>query len=257
MDNPNSSNMERKESFMFSHRSLVSRGSAIRVAVPIAIGTAAALAMLSAGNARANMIQNGDFSANASDFVTYPGYTSYGNGSAGITGWTVGSTGNDGINGPDTGFYSNPGAGNSPEPFAPTSTAGVRDFLFMQSTGASASQSVSTSAGQEYMLSYDAAARSGEAGSDAIEVILTDLVGNTQITSQSPAIADTGFNSFTVNFTAPSASTAVEFLNNSSYSSGTVDVSNVSLAAVPEPATLGVFAIGGLGLLMLKRRKAV
>ncbi len=32
-------------------------------------------------------------------------------------------------------------------------------------------------------------------------------------------------------------------------------VSNFSLTAVPEPASLGLFAVGGLGLLLLKRRK--
>ena len=46
-------------------------------------------------------------------------------------------------------------------------------------------------------------------------------------------------------------------------STGTYDevrISNASLAEtapVPEPATLGLVALGGLGLLLLKRRKAV
>ena len=38
---------------------------------------------------------------------------------------------------------------------------------------------------------------------------------------------------------------------------GTLYLDNVSVTAVPEPATLGLVAVGGLGLLLLKRRKAV
>ena len=47
---------------------------------------------------------------------------------------------------------------------------------------------------------------------------------------------------------------------NNSGVTGTLYLDNVSvtgLSPVPEPATLGLFALGGLGLLLLKRRKAV
>ncbi|MGC9259195.1 MAG: DUF642 domain-containing protein [Phycisphaerae bacterium] len=213
----------------------------------------AGLSLFSAGNTQANMIQNGDFSANAASYTTSPGYSTAGYQTSpnGPTGWTISDV-HVGVNGPGTGF--------SAEPFAPTSTSGVNDFVFIQNQNVNLYQTVATTAGQAYTLTYDAAARSGETA-DVLNVILTDATNSNQITIQTPAISDASFTPFTLDFVAPSLSTTVEFLNqtaNSPITGGfTVDVSNISLAAVPEPATLGVFAIGGLGLLLLKRRKAV
>ncbi len=45
--------------------------------------------------------------------------------------------------------------------------------------------------------------------------------------------------------------------SNNGSSIGTVDNFVLSSPSVPEPATMGLFAIGGLGLLLLKRRKTV
>ncbi len=221
--------------------------------VPVAIGTLAMLGM-PAGVASANIITNGDFSANAAAYTTSPGYSASPNPAA-PTGWTVFGSTFAGVNGTDTGV----GA-----PFAPTSTVGVNDFAFIQEGNDIAydgvKQTVSTTAGQPYTLTYDASGRAGDvSGTDVLEVILTDTTNNNQITTQTPAITQAAFNVFTLNFTAPSASTNVEFLNaypNYNYGS-TVDVTNVAMAAVPEPACLGVLAIGGLGLLLLKRRRAV
>ena len=252
MDSSHSSNMERKESFMFSHRSLVSRGFSLGAVVPIAIGTAAALAMLSAGNARANMILNGDFSANAASYTAYPGGSTSPNPSS-PTNWTAyTANGTVGVNGLDTGFYNNNGS-----PFAPTSVGTIRDFAFMQVLYSQIGQTVGTADGQAYTLSYEGAARAGETGV-LLDVTITDATNNNVVATQTATITSTAFTSNTLTFVAPSLYTTVTFANATSpVGDNTVDVSNVSLVAVPEPAALGVFAIGGMGLLLLKRRKAV
>ena len=215
----------------------------------LAAGAVAGLAMLSAGNAQANLILNGDFSANASSYTASPGYSTNPNPSSPAD-WTVNGAGS-GVNGPDAGSAVG-------TPFAPVSTAVVRDFNFLQGGGVYSSQTVTTTASQAYTLAFAAAQRDGNT-SAVLEVILTDATNSQQITTLTPAtITDTGFNNFSLNFTAPSASTTVEFLNNSPASiDDTVDVSNVSLNPVPEPATIGLVAIGSLGLLLIGRRRAV
>ncbi|MDA8375576.1 MAG: DUF642 domain-containing protein [Planctomycetia bacterium] len=203
----------------------------------------ASLAMLSAGNAQANLILNGDFSANASSYTNFPGYSTSPN-PASPTDWVVDTPASEGVNGPDTGFYAVNGS-----PFAPASTTGVNDFAFMQ--GGQIFQTVTTTAGQAYTLTYDAGARSGTPST--LNTVAYDQVNNVAITTQVPNISDSNFALFTLDFTAASNSTTIAFQD----TGGTPDVSNVSLTPVPDPATLGLAAVGSLGLLLLKRRKAV
>ncbi len=190
-----------------------------------------------------SMITNGVFSANATAYTTAPGYSSGVNPTA-PTGWAA-SGGDIGVNGPDTGFYGDSGY----EPFAPKSTAGVSDFSFLQGKGAFIGQTVATTRGKTYMLAFDSASRA-EYPLAVLEVILTNETNGSQITTLTPTITDTIFMPFFINFTATSGSTSIEFLNNSLPGiDATVDISNVSLVAVPESATFALFAIGGLALL--------
>lgn len=192
--------------------------------------------------AQASMISNGVFSANAAAYTAAPGYSS-GVNPAAPTGWAV-SGGNTGVNGPDTGVYGS----TDYQPFAPASTAGVSDFSFLQFKGSFISQTAATAAGKTYTLAFDAASRAGYPLA-VLEVVLTNGANGSQITTLTPAITATGFTPFFLNFTATSGSTDIEFLNNSQPGiDATVDVSNVSLTAVPEPATLGLLAIGSLAL---------
>ena len=259
--NTHSSHKEQKESKMFNNGLSSSRGISLAAAALAAAG----LTMLAAGTAQANLILNGDFSANASSYTTSPGYSAapYQTSPYGPTDWTVnaggsGSSAAMGVNGPGTGFYGSA----SYEPFAPTSAAGVGDFAFIQTQTNNLSQTVATAAGQAYTLSYAGAQRAilagNDTGNDVLDVIIMDATNGVQIITQTPSILPTAFTNFTLKFTAASASTEVEFLNNSSNpTSGTVDVSNVSLVAVPEPATLSLLALGGLGLLLASRKRKV
>ena len=221
----------------------------------LAVGAAVAgLAISVVGNAQANMINNGDFSGNASSYTTFPGYSIAPDPSA-PTDWVVSTPANEGVNGLDTGFYAN--ATNGGSPFAPASTTGVNDFAFLQGAG-NISQTVATTAGQAYTLTYAGAARAGETA-DVLEMVLTDTTDSTPIVTQLPAISDAAFNVFTLNFTAPSASTNVQFLNEAPATGPnageTVDVSNVTMSAVPEPSTLGLVTLCGLTLLMIGRKR--
>ncbi|MGC8625106.1 MAG: DUF642 domain-containing protein [Phycisphaerae bacterium] len=224
-----SSNMERKESFIFSNRSAVLSRRCSFAAAALA---AAGLTMLAVGTAQANMIKNGNFSANAAAYTTSPGYPNSPNPAA-PTDWTVAYVSGTGINGPDTGFYATNGA-----PFAPSSTAGVRDFAFMSGPPTNypqsfLSQTVATTAGQAYTLTYEAAGRTGDTPIGVLDVVIEDTTSNKRIATQTPTVTGAAFNTFTLSFTATSASTKVEFLKNQN-PNNTVDVANVSMVpAVP------------------------
>ncbi len=198
-----------------------------------------------------SLINNGAFATNAAVYTKSPGYSQGGNPAAPMR-WTS-SGGNTGINGPDTGFFGSSGY----QPFAPKSTAGVSDFSFLQGKGAFIAKTAYTTAGQSYTLAFDAAQRSSDTTA-ALEVILTNPTNGREIITLTPTINDRGFTPFFLNFTATSGFTNLEFLNTSSTGiDDTVDVSNVSLAvaAVPEPATLGIFAIGSMTLALVARKR--
>ena len=238
------SHSEQRGSNMCTKGLASSRGCSLAAAA-LAIAAFAGLAgTASASMVATNLITNGNFLENAAAYGSYPGYSASPN-PTDPTGWT----GINGVNGLDTGF--------SGEPFAPASTTGVADFAFMEGRTASISQDVATAATQAYTLAFDGAARNGNP-SAVLEVIVTDATNSQPISTFTPSITDSGFTPFSINFTATSASTNIEFLNNSpSGQDYTADVSNVSLVAVPEPATLGLVALGGLGLLLASRKRNV
>ena len=106
--------------------------------------------------AAAGPVKNGDFSATAAAYTAFPGYSASPN-PADPTGWI----GTSGVNGPDTGFYHKK---SDNLPFAPTSSTingNLPDFAFMQAPGASVTQTVATTSGSNYTLTYCGAARAG------------------------------------------------------------------------------------------------
>ena len=117
-------------------------------------------------------------------------------------------------------------------------------------TNVSISQLISTVAGQMYTLSYVAARRSISPAATMATLILDAANSNAQIASQTPSISTSDFTANSLTFTAASASTVIEFLNNTNNGSdNTVDVSNVVLNAVPQPATIGLLGFGSLALI--------
>ncbi|MGC9261057.1 MAG: glycoside hydrolase family 3 C-terminal domain-containing protein [Phycisphaerae bacterium] len=193
-----------------------------------------------------NLIANGDFSANSLLYTHLPGYSTAPNPAAPAD-WKSASNPLVGINGYDTqlrpasgsprvggvGGIVN-GASTPLMPFAPDRITGVRDFAFLQSAGTTLSQTVVTAPGKAYVLSYAAAARGSDVPTnrDTLRVRIVNAVNGQTITSASPLITPAAFKMFVVKFTAPSASTRIEFINAnpaSALAGGTVDVSNVTL----------------------------
>ena len=191
----------------------------------VIVGMGLAALVGAAGTAPVNLVTNGDFAANAAKYQTSPGYSGKTNPNS-PTGWTLSATATSkfavavGVNGSDTGVGT---------PFGPTSSAAVKDFVFMQGGANFISQTVTTTAGQAYRLTYEAAARAGHPGTAA--VLLTDTTDGKVFTSQAPAITDTGFKSFSLTFTAPSASTRIEFENTTVGGNSSLDVSKIFLKA--------------------------
>ena len=206
-----------------------------------------ALSFNSYNAASANLIANGDFSANSLLYTHLPGYSTAPNPAAPAD-WKSASNALVGINGYDTqlrpasgsphvggvGGIVNGASTHPLMPFAPDRITGVRDFAFLQSARTTLSQTVVTAPGKAYVLSYAAAARGSDVPTnrDTLRVRIVNAVNGQTITSASPPITRAAFKMFAVSFTAPSASTRIEFINAnpaSALAGGTVDVSNVTL----------------------------
>lgn len=192
-----------------------------------------------------NLIINGDFSTNSVRYTRWPGYSVNPNPEA-PTGWMNDDNSHAGVNGADTTVGS---------PFAPASLAGVRDFAFLQSAGTTISQTVATTAGKTYTLTYAAAGRGSdvEANHDRLQVSITNAQTGKPIIAVVPAITRAEFKAFIIKFTAVSTSTMVKFRNASpatAVAGGTVDISDVILAATPaeKRATAEAFEYSPVGL---------
>lgn len=195
------------------------------------IQAGALAAILASGMAQAapvELIVNGNFETTVNGDVD--GYRVVGSGSGDIVGWTVGNTSVDLIKG-GYGAIS----GNS------------IDMLGTPGPGA-LSQAFSTVAGTNYLLSFDLSRNGGDSS-----LLSVSFNGGAQTTFTG---TDT-ITHYTVDYTATSASTTLEFLSANVVANSGAVIDNVSVvSAVPEPETYGML-LAGLGLLgFIGRRKA-
>jgi hypothetical protein len=171
-----------------------------------------------------NLVVNGNFTSNATSFVTWPGYVASGSNPTNVPGWTeVAGTGGYGVN----------GAGTVTSVFGPASTGG-NTFLFIQGTGRELAQSLPTlAAGTNYVLSFKAGSRNqtGETN-DTFKVQVGD--GSSVFCSSGNIIAsNTAFQTYSFDFSTPGSfnGTPTLQLYNVSASGGdhTVDFTAVSI----------------------------
>ena len=208
--------------------------------------------------AHAQLLTNGDFSANASSFTTVPGYTG-GSNPASITGWdtfTKTDTNSIGLNGSGTG-----GAGSA---FAPTGSSPAV-FAFVQNDSGSGLNSgtmltqsnISVSSTLSYVLTFDAAER-GTVGNADPGTFTVTFGGQTRTIDN---ISKTSFGTYTFTFSGLSDGDAdLTFTNlGTDTQDTTLDLANVSLEAVPEPSSyaLGLLVVGVLAFEIRRRRAMV
>ena len=172
-----------------------------------------------------NLVVNGNFTNNATAFVTWPGYVGSGSDPTNVPGWTQvsGSAGGYGVN----------GAGTVTSVFGPASTGG-NTFLFIQasSTKELAQNLPTLLTNTTYTLSFQAAARNGESG-NVFMVQIGDQNGSF-VTSGGIAANNTVFQYFTYIFTTPASFNGVpciQLYNLNPATGHSVDFTAVSVQA--------------------------
>ncbi len=228
-----------------------------RLVCGLAVLVAVADVLAATSSAQANLITNGDFSANASSYTAWPGYDgTVGNPSA-PAGWTDNGgsgVGHGGVNGVDAVL-----TGGSPTaPFGPSSqeSSPTMDWGFLQTSTQALYQAFTVTSGQTYQVSYLDASRAGETGTTLRTYILSGSLGGTQLATNSTLPGNVSFQAESFTFTADSNTTDYIVFQNAggSLTSPTVDFTDVSVVAVPEPAAFGLLA-GVTGMLLLWKRK--
>lgn len=203
----------------------------------------------------ANMVANGDFSANADDFTQFPGYINQPNNANFVQDWNFvngpGNTGTSvGINGDGLPFS---------QPFGPADNSGVDNFLFIQN-GANQSgfkaftQVLDLSPNATYDISFAAAVRNnGNGGLGRVQIGDATTVYYTSGNQNWGSAAFTTFNdSFSTgaSFNGPVTIQLYGFANGRDTA---VAYSNISVTPSPTAALFGAIGLGGL---LCRRRRA-
>ena len=220
---------------------------------------AATVALSVADSASANLIVNGDFSANASSFTGWPGYASWtstfdGQANPAISGWNMNSAApSSGVNGKDT--FSTFGTPGPIVAFGPSGqqAAPDRNWAFLQGNGVAILQVINVTPGVEYTVSFEAAGRAGDSAQGSAYAYDGNLVSLLPGGKFSQTYSDVNFVPDSYTFT-PTLSTATIVFQNAG-GGDAVNFSNVSVVPVPEPSTLAGLAIGVVALGLASRRK--
>jgi Protein of unknown function (DUF642)/PEP-CTERM motif len=224
--------------------------------------TTAAMILLLAPAARADLVTNGSFEAGTNP-PTGEGDTQA-IGTSNITGWTI--VNNDGTtvdNGKNVLWINNGSYGLS-TPFG-------NDFLDLTGTTDSTPydgvvQTITTVSGQQYVLTFDLGVSTNggpfsgtisvSAGINGSGTTFTDDGSTGTLTSDNTLWTDES-----LPFTATSASTVVSFIGETDSAGEFIGLDNVSVnpaapASVPEPASMALIGVGLAGIGVIRRRRS-
>ncbi|MEJ6780689.1 MAG: PEP-CTERM sorting domain-containing protein [Akkermansiaceae bacterium] len=216
--------------------------------LPLSIAATAALVLSASSSTAANVVVNGDFSVDATLFSASPGYTTSSPNPTTIPSWTwVGTGGGHGVNGTIVGMHS---------PFGPTDNSATSTWGFLQGSGTAAiAQTIILSANTTYDISFLAANRGTNASAEGQVTIADD--STTYYDSNSTDWDNSAFESVVDQFSTGvsfDGNVVITLSNTSPAGDNTVNYSNIVVDAVPEPSTTALLGLGGLALI-LRRRK--
>ncbi len=235
----------------------------VRHSILFAMGLVGLIALTATGTVASTLVANGDFDNIGNVWVNNTGLGSddwQTSGASAIPDWT------------NVSGFANEFWVTSPNDYGLTASPGNGSTYFVDLTGQANNQpyggieqTIATTSGDKYVLQFDLGA-STLYDSPNPAALTASATGTSLLASQLFTLSPTSDNAWateTLDFTADSSSTTIEFLGDSSYTSEYIGLDNVSVTAVtsaiPEPATWPLILIGliGLGARMRSRRNQV